>query len=238
MSGRLGPPVVTVSNSRTHQRPPGLRRFPGGVTHARIELGVTEPVGVDRADSIPIATSPDRGRVVIALDRSAQRGHSLPDLAVGDRLEIAAELEVALDRASENGSGHGSGGTVGVPYEYAPGIVAGVRLVSGSPQEEAGAAIATGRAMPLRLAPGQRRARLLLEDAFRIGEHAAALLDDARIELVLCASHEDARPGHLLLLGGGPNRRDRARAGQLSVVRVRPGNAQRLLAAAAGPAPG
>jgi hypothetical protein len=46
------------------------------------------------------------------------------------------------------------------------------------------------------------------------------------VELVLRASHEDARPGHLLLLGGGPHRRDRARAGQISVARLRPGGAR------------
>ena len=227
MSGRLDRRRLPVTASRTHKRPPGLRRFAGAVTHTRIELAVTDRVGVDRADTVPIATGPDRGRVVISLGPAADRGHALPDLQPGDRLEAAAELEVALDNTvGPGGPPRSQAGSVGVPYGYTPGIVAGLRLVAGSPEAEAGAVIATGRAMPLRLTAGQRWARLLVEDAFRIGEHTAAALENARVELVISASHEDARPGHVLLLGGGPNRRDRDRAGQISVARLRPGSSK------------
>ena len=161
-----------------------MRRFAGAVTHARIELAVTDRVGVDRADTVPIATSPDQERVVISLGPAADRAHALPALEPGDRLEVAAELEVALDGAAEPGaSPHSRAIGVGVPYDYAPGIVAGLRLVAGSPEAEAGAVIAAGRAMPLRLVPGQRRARLLVEDAFRIGEHPAAALELSLIHI-------------------------------------------------------
>src|SRR5207244_4396189 len=85
--------------------------------------------------------------------------------------------------------------------------------------------LATGRAVPLRIGPEQRRARLLIEEAVRVSP-ATGELSGARVELVVSASHEDAQPGHLLLLGGGPERRDRDRAAQISVVRLRPGEAR------------
>jgi len=189
-----------------------LGRFGGPDGRVRVELRGSGGLGLDRLDSVQIAAAPDEGRVAISLGPAGESDHALPDLLPGDRLDVSAQLEVGLDHDGAEGGPP----PVGVPYDYAPGVVAGLRLADGD-----GTVIATGRATPLRLGPGRRRTRLIVEDSFRVPE--APGLDSARLELLICVSHEDARPGHLLLLGGGPQRRAADRAGQISVARMRPG---------------
>lgn len=174
-------------------------------------------------ETIPITRRPGRRKqVALCFGPSTRTDSPLPDLLPGDRLLVFAELEVTTDAED---AGHP--GRIGNPYSYAPLVEASLLLAA----DEAA------------VDPGPRALRLASRWHESVGHrqhHAVVVFEDgeitvprrglpwrgpAHVNLVLGASHRDAKQGDVLLIGQNEKTptvvQDMA---GIRVVRLRPGD--------------
>jgi len=162
-------------------------------------------------ETIPIATVPGSGHVVLSLGPGTKTDTPMPDLAPGDRLLVFAELELTTDADDPNHPG-----LVGNAYSYAPNVTARLVLdgieLSKKPWTQAVThqrhhAVVTFGDSEARIPPGWR--------------------SSGQVDLVVDASHPDAQPGDVLLVGQNEKTptvvQDMA---GIRVVRFRPGDAR------------
>jgi hypothetical protein len=172
-----------------------------GATANQPELVETIPI-----DGAPVAA--------LSLGPRTKTETPLPDLEPGDRLLAFAELELTTDAED---AGHP--GRIGNAYSYAPAVEAALRLA--------------GKAGVVDLAPAWR------QRVTHQRHHAVVTFGDAEfrvprdwnggssIELVVSATHADAKPGDVLLVGQNEKvpKVVQDMAG-IRVVRFRPGTAR------------
>lgn len=174
---------------------------------ARVRVCWTGKGSAERVEKVPI--TPRTGAkpaVALSLGPAEDADASLPDLTGGDRLEISAELEVTTDltvkQAEENA--RDGGRPAGEPYDYAPAIKADLILAPSPDIMKAGisGAKAIGRGLRIKLNHEQHHAVLVFDGARLDVPPAGPGWDgDCYVNLVISASHEDARSGQVLLVG-------------------------------------
>ena len=186
----------------------------------KVRVGSTgnEP---ELTETVPITKQRGRQpRVVMSFGPSTKTDSPMPDVAAGDRLLVFAELEVTTDAEDPNHPGR-----IGSAYSYAPKVEAALLLAADEDQEEEGS-------KALALAPrwhekvSHRRHHGVV--VFPKGEleiPAAGLPWNGppHINLVIGASHPNASPHDLLLIGENEKTpvvvQDKA---GIRVVRLRP----------------
>jgi hypothetical protein len=176
-------------------------------------------------ETLPIVSEPGKGRhVVLSLGPETKTETPLPELAPGDRLLAFAELELTTDAEDANHPG-----LVGNAYSYSPKVEATLLLAADAEAVEAKA----GRALELVRAPWRQaishqrhHAVVTFGDAeLRVPGGGLPWNGPSHLNLVVSASHGNARPGDLLLVGQNEKTptvvQDMA---GIRAVRFRPGN--------------
>jgi hypothetical protein len=180
---------------------------------------------------VPIVTEPGKGRrVVLSLGPETDSEMPLPQLADGDRMLAFAELELTTDANDPNHPG-----LVGNAYPYSPNVEATLLLAADAEAIEAKA----GRALelvgtPWRQAVSHQRHHAVVtfgDGELRVPDGGLPWKGPSHVNLVVSASHPEASPGDVLLVGQNEKTptvvQDMA---GIRVVRFRPGDAR-------GPAP-
>lgn len=190
-----------------------------------IAVGATENKP-ELVETLPIATTAGAARqVVLSLGPQTKTDSPLPDLAPGDRLLAFAELELTTDAEDPNHPG-----LIGNAYSYSPAVEATLLLAAdaGAVVAEAGRAVALGSG-PWRqdISHQRHHAVVTFGDAeLRVPKEGLPWSGDCFVNLVVGASHPDAQPGDVLLVGQNEKTptvvQDMA---GIRVVRFRPGNA-------------
>ena len=198
-----------------------------------VRIGASGNASAELVETISIARRPDANRtVVMSLDSEAGADLSLPDLRPGDRLEVAAEVEVTTD-LQEDGPG-----CVGKPYRYAPRVGAQLLLARGPDVAAAGArrALALARTERETVTHEQHHRVLVLEQSLDIPPQGLPWSRESHLNLVLDASHPDAGPDHVLLVGQNePDGTVLGDMGQIAVLRLRPARQARPTPTRGGP---
>ena len=200
------------SGTTRRARPPPRSR--SGRTENKPEL----------VETIPITTSPGAARrVALSLGPDSDTASPLPDIAGGDRLEALAELELTTDAPEPNHPG-----LIGNAYSYAPNVEATLLLAADATVTEAGSQ-AIALAAPWRQAISHERHHGVVtfgDGAIAVPAGGLPWGTGARINLVVGASHPEAKAGDVLLVGQNEKTpvvvQDMA---GIRAVRYRPGNA-------------
>jgi hypothetical protein len=161
-------------------------------------------------------------RIVMRLPPGDQPFTSMPDLAPGDLLRVTAELELTTDAKRKEDC-------VGEPYSYSPIARASLLLASSRDATEAD----PKRALLLRK-PGEYRCShaahhrvIVLKQDWRVPDEGLPWGGSSSLNLVLEAYHEDAKAGHLLLVGENERPEDGGKMtvggdkGRLNLIRFR-----------------
>lgn len=193
-----------------HREDPAVDDGPAGPPRTAIEVGATQNKP-ELVETIPIAAGPGAGQVVLSLGPQTKTETPMPDLAPGDRLLAFAELELTTDAEDPNHPG-----LVGNAYSYAPSVTARLVLdgieLSKKPWTQAVThqrhhAVVTFGDAEARIPPGWK--------------------GSGKVDLIVDASHPDAQPGDVLLVGQNEKTptvvQDMA---GIRVVRFRPGDAR------------
>jgi hypothetical protein len=196
--------------------PSGGIAAPAGTS---IEVGATQNKP-ELVETLPIGAAPGAGQVVLSLGPKTKSETPLPDLAGGDRLLAFAELELTTDAEDPNHPG-----LIGNAYSYAPNVVARLLLAAGP---DAAEGVELSRKPWSQAVTHQRHhAVVTFGDAeARIPERGLPWNGPAHVNLVVDASHPEARPGDVILVGQNEKTptvvQDMA---GIRVVRFRPGDA-------------
>lgn len=190
---------------------------------ARIRIATTnnEP---ELVKTIPItpADAERRWQVVMRLGPDTRSDDPMPELRLGDRLRVCAELEVTTDAPVANHPG-----LMGVPYDYAPLIEARLLLTT-----ERGAVEPGGMTTVLdRWSDSCSHARHHHIVLFKGSEVTIPqrFPQHGFINLALAASHPKAEANHLLLIGENEDRKDVDQdVSGIRVVRFRPARQDRI----------
>ena len=165
---------------------------------ASIEIGSTENKP-ELIETIPITPQAGSSRhVALSLGPDSDTDSPLPEIAEGDRLEVLAELELTTDAPEPNHPG-----LIGNAYPYAPKVEATLLLAADATVTEAGPK-AIALAKPWRQAISHERHHGVVTFGNGAVEVPAGGLPwgaGARINLVVTASHPEARAGDVLLVG-------------------------------------
>jgi len=196
----------------------------------RLRVCSTLDDGVELVDRIAIGTS--RGQkpvVVLSLGGGAD---PMPDLRAGDRLEALAEVEVTVDLTpAELALNAKTGGkATGKPYDFAPEVSAQL-LLSSSPA----ATTVGGNAVPIGNVVRKKVNHDLHHAVFIFnGAGDGAFIDipakglpwtgHTYVNLVLSASHSDAKTGQVLIVGqNNPDGKPTGKMASIALMRRRPG---------------
>ncbi len=181
-------------------------------------------------ETIPITSRPGRRKkVALCFGPGTRTDSPLPDLLPGDRLLVFGELEVTTDAED---AGHP--GRIGNPYSYAPLVEATLLLAADEDAVEAGSrALRLATRWRESVSHRQHHAVVVFEDGeITVPRRGLPWRGPAHVNLVLDASHPDARQGDLLLVGQNEKTptvvQDMA---GIRVVRLRPGDQPVLTAA-------
>ncbi|MGZ8667553.1 MAG: hypothetical protein ACXWZM_10665 [Solirubrobacterales bacterium] len=173
-------------------------------------------------ETIPITGRPARRRrVVMSFGPRTRTDSPLPDLLPGDRLLAFAELEVTTDAED---AGHP--GRIGNAYSYAPLVEASLLLAADQGAVEAGPkALKLAKRWRESVSHRQHHAVVVFEDGeITVPRRGLPWPGPAHVNLVLGASHRDAKQGDVLLIGQNEKTptvvQDMA---GIRVVRLRPG---------------
>jgi hypothetical protein len=170
--------------------------------------------------AVPITRRP-RGEVAASL-----RPEDLPDLRTGDQLEVSAEVEVTTDCLRRHR--HFKSGCRGKAYRYNPRI--GARLIlTGSAGARDGFPLSARTSIACRQKLPAREHHCyiaLTPDPVIIDEQVLGCVPGTcRVNLVVDATHPDARRGNVVLLGGNKGdkkvKQDKA---SIDAIRIRPEN--------------
>ena len=187
-------PAEKVKGPRQPRERKAGKPAPGGA----IEVGSTENKP-ELIETIPITTQPGSGRrVALSLGPDTDTASPLPDLAGGDGLEVLAELELTTDAPDANHPG-----LIGNAYHYAPNVEATLLLAADASVTEAGPQ-AVALAPPWRQAISHERHHGVVtfgNGAITLPAGGLPWGEGARINLVVDASHPEARDGDVLLVG-------------------------------------
>jgi hypothetical protein len=189
----------------------------------------------ERCSTIPITRAAGQKVVpVISFGPGKDVDTSLPSLQPGDRLEIAAEVEVTTDLTPRQAIANAKGGgkPTGVPYGYAPAVSAQL-LLTKSPDialPKRDQAIAIGRAQRIKLSHDQHHAVLVFDGAadgsvFQVPKGGIPWGPQSYVNLAIDASHPSAASGNVLLVG--QNEFDGTVEGDMGAIcalRFRPGS--------------
>ena len=176
-----------------------------------IEVGATENKP-ELLETLPIATAAGAApRVLVSLGPQTKTDSPLPDLAPGDRLLALAELELTTDADDP-----AHPGLIGNAYSYSPDVEATLLLAA----DAEAVAPQPGRALELARAPWRQavshqrhHAVVTFGDAeLRVPKGGLPWSGPSFINLVVGASHPEANPGDVLLVGQNEKTPDR-RAG-------------------------
>ena len=182
----------------------------GRAAPVKIRTSSTLDDGVELVDRIPIGTSRDQMPVVaMSIGASADPDCSVPDLRGGDRLEVFAELEVTVDlKPAELEANSKLGGkAAGEPYDFAPATTAQLLLAPTPDATSVGKrALAVGKASRIKVDHKQHHAVFVFDgttDGAFVDIPAKGLPWSSRsyVNLVLSASHRNAKPGQVVLVG-------------------------------------
>ena len=185
-----------------------------------VEVGATQNKP-ELVETIPITPAPGTGQVVLSLGPDTKTETPLPDLVMGDRLLAFAELELTTDAEDPKHPG-----LIGNAYSYAPGVTARLLLAPSAGAVDGGIELAS----PWSEAVTHQRhhAVVTFGDAeARIPPKGLPWKGQGHVNLVVDASHPDAQPGDVLLVGQNEKTptvvQDMA---GIRVVRFRPGDAR------------
>ncbi len=201
-----------------------LRGGGGGGGRPRIEVGCTENKP-ELVQTIPITKQPGKQRrVVLSLGVDTDSDSPLPELAADDRLLALAELELTTDADDPNHPGR-----IGKAYSYAPKVEATMLLARDAEQVEAqGSRAVEIVKQPWREAISHQRHHAVItfgDGELRIPAGGPPWRGPSRVNVVVSASHPDAKPGNVLLVGQNEKTptvvQDMA---GIRVVRYRPGS--------------
>ncbi len=199
-----------------HREDPAADDGPAGPQPTAIAVGTTQNKP-ELVETLPIATAPGSTRVVLSLGPQTKSEAPLPELAGGDRLLAFAELELTTDAEDPNHPG-----LIGNAYSYAPNVTATLVLAA-SPDAVDG--IELSNSPWTQVVTHQRHHAVVT-----FGDAEKRLPRDwegpAYVNLVVDASHPEAKPGDVLLVGQNEKTptvvQDMA---GIRVVRFRPGDA-------------
>jgi hypothetical protein len=171
--------------------------------------------------------TPRKGRagerkVVMRLPPGDQAFTCMPDLAPGDLLRVTAELEVTTDAKRKEDC-------VGEPYSFSP--IARVSLLLANARDATKAdpkrALLLGKPAEFRCSHAAHHRVIVLKKDWRVPDEGLPWRGSSSLNLVLEAHHEDAKPGHLLLVGenerpeGGGKMTVGGDKGRLNLIRFR-----------------
>ena len=182
-----------------------------GPTAPLVRVSWTGKGEVERCSTIPITRVPGEKAVpVISFGPGKDVDTSVPSLQPGDRLEIAAEVEVTTDLTPRQAVANAKddGNPTGVPYGYAPAVTAQL-LLARSPDialPKRDHAIGIGRVQQINLSHDQHHAVFVFDgaadrSAFQVPKAGVPWGAESYVNLVLDASHPDAKLGNVLLIG-------------------------------------
>lgn len=161
---------------------------------------------VEKISMLPITAQPGEGRaVVVSWGRSNNAETSLPDLEPGDELEVGVELEVTTDltvkEAEENARDGGK--PTGRPYDFAPTVVVDLLLTGDADAAGPGdgKAMRIGDSERLKLSHDQHHGLFVFSRKLRVPREGLPWRSETRVNLVASASHAEAKPGQVLLVG-------------------------------------
>lgn len=199
----------------------------------RVRVASTLDRGEELVDRIPIGTAQGQKRVVaLSIGRSRDEDSVVPELRSGDLLEVSAEIEVTVDltrkQAAENARGGGK--PAGIPYDYTPEISAQL-LVASSPTATIAdrEAVALGKPK-LKKVDHELHHEVFVFDGLKdsasltIPSSGLPWTGQSYINLVLSASHPEAKSGHIVIVG--QNNFDGStgiKMASIAAVRSRPG---------------
>jgi hypothetical protein len=171
-------------------------------------------------ETLAIATAPGAARrVVLTLGPDTKSETPLPDLAAGDRLLAFCELELTTDADDPNHPG-----LVGNAYSYAPNVNATLLLAPGPDSVEGGIELSHS---PWHQAVTHQHHHAVVTFGDAEARIPAGWNGPAHVNLVVDASHPEAQPGDVLLVGQNETTptvvQDMA---GIRVVRFRPGDAR------------
>jgi hypothetical protein len=202
-----------------HRENPAADDGPAGPPARSFEVGATanQP---ELVETLPIATAPGGARrVVLSLGPDTKSDTPLPDLAAGDRLLAFAELELTTDADDPNHPG-----LIGNAYSYAPNVAATLLLARGPDDLEGGVELSR---TPWHQAVTHQRHHAVVTFGDAEARVPAGWKGPAHVNLVVDASHPDAKPGDVILVGQNEKTptvvQDMA---GIRVVRFRPGDAR------------
>jgi hypothetical protein len=150
-------------------------------------------------ETVPITRQPGRQRrVVMSFGPGEKTDCPLPDLGAGDRLLAFAELEVTTDAED---AGHP--GRIGNAYSYAPLVEANLLLAADDAAVEEGPnALGLAKRWREPVSHQQHHAVVVFDDGeITVPRRGLPWRGPAHLNLVLGASHPEAKQGDVLLIG-------------------------------------
>jgi len=151
-------------------------------------------------ETVPIVQERKSGRrVVLSFGPQTSTETPFPDLEPGDRLRVFAELEATTDAADASHPGR-----IGNAYSYAPEVSAWLLLAASPEDAEAKprGAIELARPWRQKVSHQHHHAVVTFDDAeLRVPADGLPWRGPSSVNLVLGASHPQARRGDVLLIG-------------------------------------
>jgi hypothetical protein len=180
----------------------------------------------EQLPTIPIASkAEDAERHVVMLLGPGQHGYSsMPELESGDEIQVSAELEVTTDHRIADRDY-----CVSEPYEFAPHVRARLLLANGeSVTENDGVnGIRIGETKRATCTQDEHHHRVVFDPDLYPVRANLPWQGQSYLNLVLDAYHQDAVPGHVLLIGQNEPRQGAAPPyakgdmGKINVIRYR-----------------
>ncbi len=199
---------------------------PGHQARHAIDVGSTANKP-ELVETIPIVTKPGKGkRVALSLGPDTDTDVPLPELGANDRLVALAELELTTDAEDSNHPG-----LIGKAYSYSPKVEATMLLAAdpGAIEAKRGQAIELVAKSWRQTVSHERHHAVITFDDGGLAIPAGGLpwRGPSYVNLVVSATHPDAKPGDVLLVGQNEKTPVVVQdMGGIRIVRYRPGSAK------------